>query len=168
MTPSHKLVPVMPDVMSNPVNDACWAFIETMPHRLPGPIFNDVKPAMHAAIVAFINSAPSTGAESMTIAARDVLAERRRQIDVEGWTSEHDDAHASGGMAYAAACYALAGTGPTVNEIDLMRLWRWTRWSEEWFKPKGGRRNLVRAAALILAEIERLDRASAHTATTRG
>src|SRR5690606_333611 len=38
-------------------------------------------------------------------AARDVLAERRRQIEAEGWTPGHDDKHAEG-LACAAACYA--------------------------------------------------------------
>lgn len=36
--------------------------------------------------------------------------------------------------------------------------WPWTGWATEWFKPKDDRYNLVRAAALLLAEIERLDR----------
>ncbi len=80
----------------------------------------------------------------------DVIAERRRQIDVEGWTAEHDDQHTTGGMALAAACYAAGRSD-----------W-WPRsWSLTWWKPKTRRRNLIRAAALIVAEIERLDRAAA-------
>lgn len=42
----------------------------------------------------------------MTTAARDVLAERQRQVSAEGWTPEHDDEHRSGDMARAAASYA--------------------------------------------------------------
>ena len=93
-------------------------------------------------------------------AMRDVAAERRRQIEVEGWTPEHDDKHRSGGMAVAAACYALAGTMPDrpLGEI-LTKLWVWTGWAISWWKPKDRRHNLIRAGALILAEIERLDRA---------
>jgi hypothetical protein len=88
-------------------------------------------------------------------AITDVLAERRRQVEVEGWTPEHDDKHSSGAMAMAAACYALAERPPyTYAEI----LWKWTGWADKWFKPKGHRRNLVKAGALILAEIERIDR----------
>ena len=45
------------------------------------------------------------GGNGMTHAARDVLAERQRQIEVEGWTPEHDDAHSLGQMASAALCY---------------------------------------------------------------
>lgn len=34
----------------NALNDAGWAFIEAMQYQLPGPIFNNVKPALKAAI----------------------------------------------------------------------------------------------------------------------
>jgi hypothetical protein len=84
------------------------------------------------------------------------LAERQRQISVEGWTPEHDDEHDDGDMSAAAACYALH-TEPIGNVGDYLRFWRWA--SSQW-KPKDRRSNLVRAAALLLAEIERLDRAA--------
>lgn len=87
-------------------------------------------------------------------AARDVLAERRRQIEVEGWTPEHDDAHNGGQLAAAAAAYATAG-----RQLDALGgpgpLWPWEL---QWWKPRSYRDNLVKAGALILAEIERLDR----------
>jgi len=99
-------------------------------------------------------------------AARDVIAERRRQIEAEGWTSWHDDQHHRGEMAMAAACYAhpervfiarqLAGRGYETY-TSYRDAWPW---ADEWWKPRGRRRDLVRAAALILAEIERLDRAA--------
>lgn len=84
-------------------------------------------------------------------AARDVLAERQRQTDAEGWTAEHDDEHAFGELADAAACYAAYGASA------LPTLWPFDR---EWWKPTNRRRNLVKAGALIIAEIERLDRAA--------
>lgn len=105
---------------------------------------------------------------TMTKAASDVLAERRRQIEAEGWTPQHDDQHADGSMALAAACYASnaatwaeKGT-PKLREKypELSSSFRWP-WHLKWWKPKGQRRDLVRAAALLLAEIERLDRADA-------
>lgn len=40
-----------------------------------------------------------------TSAARDVLAERQRQISAEGWTPEHDDEHIPGTLSQAAGCY---------------------------------------------------------------
>jgi hypothetical protein len=98
-------------------------------------------------------------AESLSEAARDVLAERHRQINAEGWTAQHDDEHGDGAMAVAAACYAIADQRAIqVGTVELRKLWEWTGWSVQWWKPKDRRRNLVRAAALMLAEIERLDR----------
>lgn len=89
-------------------------------------------------------------------AVRDVAAERRRQIELEGWTPEHDDEHTHGELAQAAACYAL-----NVQRIPIRcgdsTLWP-KGWGASWFRPKDRRRDLVRAAALLLAEIERLDR----------
>lgn len=106
-----------------------------------------------------------------TQAARDVLAERERQKSVEGWTPEHDDEHEHGDMALAAACYAAQGDPEPQRAYSLdvdeagnptppepPQSWPW---SADWWKPKDHRRNLVRAGALILAEIERLDRLSA-------
>lgn len=88
----------------------------------------------------------------------EVAAERQRQIEQEGWTPSHDDEHSYGEMADAGACYALLGGGnaPWRHSV-VRRAWPWT-W--EWLKPKDHRRNLIRAAALIVAEIERLDRAA--------
>lgn len=89
-------------------------------------------------------------------ALEDIAAERRRQVEAEGWTPEHDDRHRSGQMATAAACYAMPRDGLPVFAVS--RFWPWT-WS--WWKPKDRRRDLVRAGALIVAEIERLDREAA-------
>jgi hypothetical protein len=94
-------------------------------------------------------------------AHRDVLAERERQVSAEGWTLDGDDACTDGRLAKAASCYALAGMGGNgpfwITALQVpQQVWPY-RW--EW-KPKDRRTNLVRAAALILAEIERLDRAA--------
>ncbi|HFT8621015.1 hypothetical protein [Pseudomonas aeruginosa] len=90
----------------------------------------------------------------------DVQAERRRQITAEGWTPEHDDEHSHGQMARAAACYALAGSSaPNDGTAALLVSLAWP-WDEQWWKPSTARRDLVKACALALAEIERLDRAA--------
>lgn len=89
--------------------------------------------------------------DDQTRAARDVLAERRRQIEAEGWTPAHDDAYKSLELNRAAACYISFGANPVPG------IWPWPR---EWWKPTNYRRNLVKAAALVLAEIERIDRAA--------
>lgn len=106
-----------------------------------------------------------------TEAARDVILERARQVSVEGWTARHDDEHDSGEMAQAAACYAHPGIVAFADAQQSADFWklvkqgipRWP-WDRSWWKPKDARANLVRAGALILAEIERLDRA---TSTSR-
>jgi len=89
-----------------------------------------------------------------TQAATDVLAERRRQVEVEGWTAKHDDRFRQGELPRAATAYSL---WETKSPLPYMIKPFWP-WDEDWFKPTNHRRNLVKAGALILAEIERLDR----------
>lgn len=96
--------------------------------------------------------------EGLTKAARDVVVERERQQSVEGWTPEHDDQHKDGEIAGAAACYALTSITHWARQVTIARMWPW---ASEWWKPKNPRYDLVRAGALILAEIERLDRIAA-------
>jgi hypothetical protein len=93
----------------------------------------------------------------------EIAAERRRQIDVEGWTPEHDDLHSAGDLACAAGCYALhAGQSKAGRAAEGYAPADWP-WDPEWWKPKDPRRDLIRAAALIVAGIERLDRAASDT-----
>ncbi len=92
-----------------------------------------------------------------TPAVVDICRERMRQVRAEGWTPEHDDTHAKEQLAYAAACYALTPlfSRPVAWSDMFTRLWPW---DEKWWKPTDRRRDLVKAGALIVAEIERLDR----------
>ncbi|MBW2958071.1 hypothetical protein [Hafnia phage yong2] len=97
-------------------------------------------------------------------AANDIIAERQRQIIEEGWTPERDDSYSCGELAGAAACYArytnargwVFPTNPTDYQSAGEPL-DWP-WDAEWWKPSNPRRDLVKAGALILAEIERMDR----------
>ena len=90
----------------------------------------------------------------------EITTERQRQLSVEGWTPSHDDMHSHGEMAIAAACYAapdsVAESEERVFANDHRRL-RWP-WDRKWWKPSDRRRNLIKASALIVAEIERIDR----------
>jgi len=96
-----------------------------------------------------------------TAAARDVLAERARQISAEGWTPEEDDAYQARDLANAGASYALvAGLSPEHRDIIASTPPGPWPWAGSWWKPTDPRRDLVKAGALILAEIERLDRAT--------
>ena len=99
----------------------------------------------------------------MSKATDYVLAERQRQQSAEGWTPEHDDAYRNDELLKAAVCYAWP-RWPFFSDDTFdahaagywhPRLWPW---AQKWWKPCGKRRNLVKAAALLLAEIERLDR----------
>jgi len=80
-----------------------------------------------------------------------IAAERQRQMDHEGWSPYHDDTHTRGQLARAAARYAIQHTNVSVTTI------RWP-WAWAWWKPKDPIRNLVRAGALIAAEIDRIQR----------
>ena len=79
-----------------------------------------------------------------------IEAERERQIYQEGWTEEHDDKHVNNELALAAACYA-------VPDVFSQGYWPPT-WDLSWYKPTTRIRDLVKAGALIAAEIERLQR----------
>ena len=91
----------------------------------------------------------------LTAAALAVLSERQRQVLKEGWTQEHDDQHTDDELAIAASCYAHHPTYWLAAGKWVPAGWPW---AADWWKPKDRRSDLVRAAALLLAEIERLDR----------
>lgn len=93
-------------------------------------------------------------ARAFNPAILDVIAERHRQQSVEGWTPEHDNAYQNSELADAAACYAIHAHNQGFSTPS-----HWP-WSPDWWKQSGARRDLVKAGALILAEIERIDRAA--------
>lgn len=103
---------------------------------------------------------------SVTAAAADVLTERQRQVTAEGWSSKHDDKYKNTELAFAASCYAFHAAAATWDLEDdgipydshpAPKQWPW---DPSWWKPTDARRDLVKAGALILAEIERIDRAA--------
>ncbi len=89
-----------------------------------------------------------------------IAKERQRQIENEGWTISHDDTHTDEQIAYAAACYATPPEGRK-TWISGKLLSPWWPWSDLYWKPTPDNRirELVKAGALIVAEIERLQRA---------
>jgi hypothetical protein len=99
----------------------------------------------------------------MSAFAHAVLAERMRQIDVEGWDHGHDDMHAYGELATAGAAYAKQAACHIDDHAHVLQQPKYYQpnfwpWSAEWWKPTGFRRDLVKACALILAEGEKFDR----------
>ncbi len=96
-----------------------------------------------------------------------IADERARQISVEGWSAEHDDQHVEGSISEAGSGYAhtasLQLSGHTTLARDEPYLWPW---DSEWWKPSDDPiRNLVKAGALIAAEIDRLLRAKGEPVT---
>ena len=99
--------------------------------------------------------------------AEMIAAERERQVSVEGWTAEHDDAHVKGELTSAAICYAAYAVNriarPDADPIseEMYRtepgaIWPWNLC---WFKPEFDPIvNLKKAGALIAAEIDRPQR----------
>lgn len=93
--------------------------------------------------------------QKISKATHDVLSERKRQIDGEGYTHEHDDEHDNGELPAAAAWYALPDQIKAVLDVNDLSFWPWDLVSCD---SKDRRRELVCAAALIIAEIDRIDR----------
>lgn len=117
----------------------------------------------------------------MKTGAELIATERHRQIKVEGWSADHDDEQEGPALALAAICYAamaldhcdIRGVDQSGGDIAIYDPWPWTN---AWDKRKkhaclraktkkdrdrGRIKCLTIAGALIAAEIDRLQRASA-------
>ena len=90
--------------------------------------------------------------------AQQIAAERSRQVLVEHFTVEHDAAHTESELLAAAECYLIAAQCKRGD--DQLRRYALEHWPWEWdgWKPADKIRNLVKAGALIAAEIDRLQR----------
>lgn len=107
----------------------------------------------------------------MKTAIELLIEERNRQIAEEGWHESHDDEHDTHQLACAAAAYAWPAefdgyefienpefpgeiTPSGVDRLDMFPF------HKDWWKPTPNDRikELVKAGALIVAEIERLQR----------
>lgn len=102
------------------------------------------------------NSEPSTQANARpTDGAQLIVNERKRQIEHEGWSSVHDEKHARGELSHAAAAY-LEFYYFKLSVTAMPIMWPWSR---KWWKPSPDPvRNLVKAGALIAAEIDRIQK----------
>jgi hypothetical protein len=84
-----------------------------------------------------------------------IAEERNRQIECEGYSPLHDDGHINSELALAGAAFALLSAGRItearfIYPFDGMQFVRGTN--------KSPKQLLVQAAALIAAEIDRLQR----------
>lgn len=103
----------------------------------------------------------------------ELMAEERARHPQEGWTTEHDDEHSHGEMRLAAICYAMSDSERELIRIchrrgqddRLSQSWQtlldffWP-FGREWWKPcpYDRVRELVKAGALLAAEIDRIQR----------
>lgn len=99
------------------------------------------------------------GIAGASTAGMDTLGERARQRRMEGYDDAHDDAHDDFSLSSAAIAYIMDArlrgtTGHGFTESPPAD-WPWD--INDW-KPKTIRQALVVAGALIIAEIERIDR----------
>ena len=124
------------------------------PDRCPkAPSAATVPESVKAPLVGSGRLVGPTGAEL-------IAEERRRQMSVEGWTPDHDAKHRGKQLAKAACSYLISHCDPDEDACgDLSEsrpTWDWP-WAMKWWKPsKEPVRNLVKAGALIAAEIDRL------------
>ena len=103
-----------------------------------------------------------------------IAAERERQITAKGWSAAHDDKHNNAELAYAGSCYAHVGAavkrGIDVKDIkefytdgmDSLIHWPWE--DESWKPSNDPIPNLMKAGALIAAELDRLMRLDSQNA----
>jgi hypothetical protein len=95
-----------------------------------------------------------------------IARERERQVQDEGFTADGDDRHAQSELLTAALCY-VGMAGSQLQDEDRGReaaheLQAEWPWAPNWWKPcDDPARNLVKAGALIAAEIDRLQRRAA-------
>ncbi|WP_143182249.1 ead/Ea22-like family protein [Serratia fonticola] len=152
--------PIIPAQSSNEVNDAAWKLHNMLTEHGPlnGHQFNNLKGCFYEALKVCMG--PN---KTLQPALADVMEERERQISAKGYHLDHDDTHVNDEIAALAAWYVMppgarewnttsTGYGDTLGEAIL----------PGWNQPSGKdrRRELVIGAALIIAEIERLDRAA--------
>lgn len=118
----------------------------------------------------------------MKTGAQLIAEERERQISQEGWTPAHDDTHSNREMAAAAAGYLehyvhrswLIDPRNKMHGYADPERYRedaaediWPDDWADWWKPKDMLSDLVRAGALVAAEIDRRQRESVNAQDQR-
>lgn len=128
-----------------------------------GTVFNADRTVRHGL------GAPASDGEGRAAAGgvELIAAERCRQVQVEGYDEAHDDAHAHDEMAQAAAAYAWPSDLSTRDGRRVHRSLLWPWHGDGSWKPGDRVGELVKAGALIAAEIDRLLRVRELTKETR-
>lgn len=100
----------------------------------------------------------------MSEGIRMIADERKRQVESEGWTLEHDAEHVRGELADASIAYAKRASMQVFSGDNFFGYRRniipsdWPyEWDKDYWKPSPDPiRNLIKAGALIAAEIDRI------------
>ena len=105
---------------------------------------------------------------AMKTGINTILEERLRQLTVKGYDSVHDDTHKKGELYKAAALYAW----PALSDYVLKHEWpegkAFYHPSEPKFSREAEIRDLAKAGALIVAELDRLYRLELKEALEKG
>ena len=90
-----------------------------------------------------------------------IASERERQLCIEGFSRDSDEQYREGELARAATAYVQlaamdlqVGSRKHIASQEPPFFWPW---AQEWWKPVDARRDLVRAGALIAAQIDLID-----------
>ena len=84
-----------------------------------------------------------------------ISLERHRQIEMEDFSAENDSRYVQRELVMAALAYACTDGTPEHDAEAKQLFWPW---GDKWYKPSHEPiRNLVKAGALIAAEIDRLN-----------
>ena len=87
--------------------------------------------------------------------------ERKRQSESQGYTAEHDDRYTGAELSECAICYVSAARKQIKYDPDYTGTGHIWPLDGDWWKPGTPIQNLVKAGALVAAEIDRQLRAMA-------
>lgn len=98
-------------------------------------------------------------------AFRALCQERLDQVERHGFSAAHDDMHRDSAIAQGALAYLLAGMAPDCRLPDTLaetaaNIWPW---GAHTFRPGATEECFIKAAAMLLAEVDRIHRADAAT-----
>lgn len=101
------------------------------------------------------------GSEAITgPAMRAVMMERLEQVERHGYTAAHDDMHDNGDLARGGLAYVMSGLAIAIEDPDLedaaANQWPFSR---ELLRPTDDFTSYVKAAAMLIAEADRIHRA---------
>ena len=85
-----------------------------------------------------------------------IADERKRQIEKERYSLDHDKNHTTQEFIQAAISYLMCNVDSKVTNYKYVAKNSWWPWEKQYWKPTDVKRNLEKAGALIAAAIDRL------------